>query len=149
MAAKRHIEVLANFSSFGMGGVSHPSQCYAVELLDPERMLHVRAAVPAFYAMQRERYGRAFEDLGLELFSGDGGFYHWCRLPHGWTAQQLNERLFTRGAAILKGTDCDMERLGDDSPLSSFFRFSFGPLAPESFEADIALLGEALGEMRS
>ena len=149
VAAKRHIEVLSNFSSFGMGGVSHPSQCYAVELLDPERMLHVREAVPAFYAMQRERYGRAFEDLGLELFSGDGGFYHWCRLPNGWTAQRLNERLFTRGAAILKGTDCDMERLGDDSPLSSFFRFSFGPLAPESFEADIALLGETLREMRS
>ena len=42
-----------------------------------------------------------------------------------------------------------MERLGDDSPLSSFFRFSFGPLAPESFEADISLLGETLREMRS
>ena len=42
-----------------------------------------------------------------------------------------------------------MERLGDDSPLASFFRFSFGPLDPESFEADIALLGEALREMGS
>ena len=149
VAAKRHIDVLGNFSSFGMGGVSHPSQCYAVELLHPIRVPRVRASVPAFYASQRARYGEAFEALGLELFSGDGGFYHWCRLPDGLTARELNERLFTHGAAILKGTDCDMARLGDDSPLASFFRFSFGPLAPESFEEDIALLGEALREMRS
>ncbi|WP_419163647.1 pyridoxal phosphate-dependent aminotransferase [Candidatus Palauibacter sp.] len=149
VSAKRHIDVLGNFSSFGMGGVSHPSQCYAVELLHPIRVPRVRRAVPAFYASQRARYGEAFEELGLELFSGDGGFYHWCRLPDGLTAQQLNEHLFKRGAAILKGTDCDMARLGDASPLASFFRFSFGPLAPESFEADIDLLGDALREMRS
>ena len=149
VSAKRHIEVLGNFSSFGMGGVSHPSQCYAVELLHPIRVPRVRASVPDFYASQRARYGEAFEAMGLELFSGDGGFYHWCRLPGGRTAHDLNERLFTRGAAILKGTDCDMARLGDASPLAGFFRFSFGPLAPESFESDVALLGETLREMRS
>ena len=149
VTAKRHVEVLGNFSSFGMGGVSHPSQCYAVELLQPARVPRVRANVPAFDANQRARYGEAFEAFGLELFSGDGGFYHWCRLPDGLTAQRFNERLFTRGAAILKGTDCDMARRGDASPLTDFFRFSFGPLAPESFEADIALLGATLREMRS
>ena len=36
IASKRNIETLSNFSSFGMGGVSHPSQLYAVELLAPE-----------------------------------------------------------------------------------------------------------------
>ena len=147
ISAKRHIEVLGNFSSFGMGGVSHASQRYAVELLNPDRMPLVREAVPAFFAGQRDRYGRAFEELGLELFSGSGGFYHWCRLPGRGTAQQLNEILFRRGAAILKGTDCDMARLGETSPLRSFFRFSFGPLAPESFQSDIAILGEALREL--
>ena len=149
VSAKRHIEVLGNFSSFGMGGVSHPSQCYAVELLHPDRTPSVRKAVPAFYGEQRDRYGQAFAGLGLELFSGDGGFYHWCRLPGGLTAQQLNERLFERGAAILKGTDCDMARRGAESPLASFFRFSFGPLAPESFESDISILESVLTEMRS
>jgi len=49
------------------------------------------------------------------------------------------------GAAILEGTDCDMARLGDASPLRDFFRFSFGPLAPESFEGDVALMERALG----
>lgn len=144
VAARRHIEVLGNFSSFGMGGVSHPSQCYARELFREERIALARKAVPAFYGAQRERYGEAFERLGLELFTGNGGFYHWCRLPDGMTASELNDRLFEKGAAVLKGTDCDMARSGDDSSLRSFFRFSFGPLPPESFESDIDTLRSAL-----
>ncbi|HZN62254.1 MAG TPA: pyridoxal phosphate-dependent aminotransferase [Planctomycetota bacterium] len=143
VAARRNIEILGNFSSFGMGGVSHPSQCFALELLGEERIALARRAVPAFYRGQRERYGEAFRRLGLELFTGDGGFYHWCRLPGGMTAGELNRRLFKEGAAILKGTDCDMLRRGDASPLAPFFRFSFGPLAPESFESDIAILRRA------
>jgi len=144
VAAKRHIEVLGNFSSFGMGGVSHPSQRFALELLGKERIALARQAVPVFYRAQRERYGEAFERLGLTLFSGDGGFYHWCRLPDGLAAAELNRRLFREGAAILEGTDCDMARLGEASQLKSFFRFSFGPLEPESFEADIEILRRTL-----
>jgi aminotransferase len=144
VASKANIEVLGNFSSFGMGGVSHPSQRYALELLAPERVALARTAVPAFYRGQRDRYASAFEALGLRLFTGDGGFYHWCRLPAGLTAAQLNDRLFTDGAAILKGTDCDMARRRDASPLRDFIRFSFGPLAPESFDSDIAILARAL-----
>jgi aspartate/methionine/tyrosine aminotransferase len=144
VAAKRHIEILGNFSSFGMGGVSHPSQSYALELLRPDRVALARRAVPAFYREQRARYGEVFASLGLELFTGDGGFYHWCRLPAGLTADVLNQRLFKRGAAILKGSDCDMTRRGAESPLRGFFRFSFGPLKPESFASDIEILKEAL-----
>lgn len=144
VASKKHIEILGNFSSFGMGGVSHPSQSYALELLNPERVALSRQAVPAFYSEQRARYGEAFRSLGLELFTGDGGFYHWCKLPGGLTAAELNERLFKQGAAILKGTDCDMARRGEASPLNNFFRFSFGPLKPESFDADITILRNAL-----
>lgn len=144
VASKRHIEILGNFSSFGMGGVSHLSQSYALELLEPSRIALARKAVPAFYRDQRTRYGEAFRKLGLELFTGEGGFYHWCRLPRGLSAETLNARLFGKGAAVLKGTDCDMARRGADSPLREFFRFSFGPLHPESFDADIAILKEAL-----
>lgn len=144
VASKRHVETLGNFSSFGMGGVSHPSQRYALELLQPARVAQARTAVSAFYGRQRSRYGEAFDKLGLELFTGNGGFYHWCKLPGARTAQELNQRLFEDGAAILKGTDCDMRRLGDDSPLRSFFRFSFGPLAPESFDRDLEILTRAL-----
>ena len=144
VAAKQHIEILGNFSSFGMGGVSHPSQCYAVALFEEERMALARTAVPDFYGSQRARYRVAFESLGLDLFSGEGGFYHWCRLPGGVSAEDLNSRLFQEGAAVLKGVDCDMLRRGDDSPLRSFFRFSFGPLAPESFESDINILERAI-----
>lgn len=144
VASKTNIEILGNFSSFGMGGVSHPSQRCALALLEPSRVSLSRAAVPAYYDDQRARYGAAFASLGLELFTGDGGFYHWCKLPPGLTAAELNRRLFDQGAAILKGTDCDMHRRGDHSPLARFFRFSFGPLSPGSFDDDMAILGRAL-----
>jgi DNA-binding transcriptional MocR family regulator len=110
----------------------------------PGRIEQVRQAIPRFYQQQRQRYGEAFEKLGLRMFTGKGGFYHWCQLPDGQTATELNERLFENGAAILKGTDCDMRRLGDESSLNNFFRFSFGPLAPESFEEDIEIMARAL-----
>ena len=67
IASKKNIETLANYSSFGMGGVSHPSQLYAVELLKPERVALAREAVERHYGMQRARYGEAFEKMGLEV----------------------------------------------------------------------------------
>ncbi len=36
------------------------------------------------------------------------------------------------------------ERRGPESPLRDFFRFSFGPLKPESFDSDIAILKRTL-----
>lgn len=144
VSSRRHVEILGNFSSFGMGGVSHPSQCFALALLEEERVALARRAVPSFYRGQRDRYGEAFGRIGLELHSGDGGFYHWCRLPDPLTAAELNERLFKEGAAVIEGPDCDMARLGESSPLRGFFRFSFGPLDPASFEADIEILRRAL-----
>src|SRR5690606_10364350 len=94
VAARRHIEVLRNYSSFGMGGVSRASQLYVTELLDLERVRHARAAVSRFYGSQRRRYADGLRELGFELFTGDGGFYHWARLPHGMTGDAFNERLF-------------------------------------------------------
>ena len=44
-------------------------------------------------------------------------------LPMPSSVEELNERLFKKGAAILKGTDCDMHRMGDASHLKHFFRF--------------------------
>ena len=145
ISSRENVEVLSNFSSFGMGGVSHPSQCYAMELFGKDRIALARKAVPAFYGSQRDRYGEAFTKLGLELFSGDGSFYHWCKLPDGISAAELNQRLFPEGAAVLEGTDCDMARRGADSPLAGFFRFSFGPLDPDDFESDVDIMRRALG----
>ena len=154
IASRKNVETLANFSSFGMGGVSHPSQLYAVELLEPARVARAREAVERHYGMQRERYGAAFRDMGLGVFTGDGGFYHWLKLPEGLDASELNRRLFRRGAAILEGPDCDMARPHAKdpdyvSPYRSWFRFSFGPLPPQSFESDVALFAEVLDEYRA
>ena len=154
VASKQNIETMSNFSSFGMGGVSHPSQLYAAELLEPSRVAQARDAVASHYGMQRERYGKAFAEMGLKVHTGDGGFYHWLELPDGLNADELNRRLFRHGAAILKGFDCDMARPHDkdpgyDCPYDSFFRFSFGPLLPETFESDVAILKQVLDEYRA
>ncbi len=144
VAAKDHIELFRNYSSFGMGGVSRASQLYVTELLELERVAHARSAIASFYTSQRERYGEALERLGLELFSGNGGFYHWCKLPDGLTGDAFNERLFKHKAGILPGRLCDMARRGDEGPLGPMMRFSFGPLGPGSFESDIAILEQCL-----
>ena len=154
IASKKNVETLSNFSSFGMGGVSHPSQLYAVELLKPSRVAQARDAVERHYGMQRARYGEAFASMGLKVHTGDGGFYHWLELPEGLNADELNRRLFKHGAAILKGFDCDMARPhakdpGYVSPYASFFRFSFGPLLPETFASDIAIMKQVLDEYRA
>ena len=103
--------------------------------------------------MQRERYGAAFAEMGLTVHTGDGGFYHWLELPAGLRADELNRRLFKHGAAILKGFDCDMARPHSKDPsyvcpYESFFRFSFGPLLPETFESDIAIMKQVLDEYK-
>jgi len=156
VASKTNITKMANYSSFGMGGVSHPSQHYAVELLQPERVKIARKAVMDHYSFQRKRYGEAFRKMGLKVYTGTGGFYHWLELPEGLNADEFNRRLFKVGAAILKGKDCDMARphskellASYNTPYERFFRFSFGPLPPESFEADIKLFGTVLKQYMS
>ena len=153
VASKKNIETLSNYSSFGMGGVSHPSQHYAVKLLEPNRVKQARKAVAEHYSWQRDRYGKAFEEMGLGIYTGKGGFYHWLELPEGMTNNELNKRLFKRGAAILPATDCDMGRPHAKdadyvSPYDRFFRFSFGPLLPETFENDIQLFREVYDEYK-
>ncbi|MBT6032082.1 MAG: pyridoxal phosphate-dependent aminotransferase [Kordiimonadaceae bacterium] len=149
IASKKNIETLSNFSSFGMGGVSHPSQMYAVELLKPDRVPLQRKAIEEHYEWQRKRYKQAFEKMDLKVFTGEGGFYHWLQLPEGLNAEEFNTRLYKRGAAVLTGRDCDMGRPHSKdptyvSPYMDMFRFSFGPLLPETFESDIELMSEVL-----
>ena len=147
IASKTNIEIMSNYSSFGMGGVSHPSQHYAVKLLESARVKKARKAIEEHYSWQQERYGNAFKEMGLGVYTGNGGFYHWLELPEGMTSDELNKRLFKRGAAILCAFDCDMARPHSKdpnykTPYERFFRFSFGPLLPESFESDIELFHE-------
>jgi DNA-binding transcriptional MocR family regulator len=145
IAARRHIELFRNYSSFGMGGVSRASQLYVTALLEQERVRRARTAVSTFYSGQRARYGEGLAGLGFDLFTGDGGFYHWGRLPGGLTAEQFNQRLFRHDAGILPGPLCDMaRRKGDAGPLDRFVRFSFGPLPPGSFESDMAILAQCV-----
>jgi aspartate/methionine/tyrosine aminotransferase len=144
IACKKHIELFRNFSSIAMGGVSRPSQIYVTNLLKIDRVTKAREAVVRFYNEQRKRYQKGLEAAGIELYTGSGGFYHWGRLPKGLTAEVFNERLFKYKAAILPGTLCDMNRLGEKGVHSKFIRFSFGPLSPESYNHDIEVIRSCL-----
>ena len=145
VAAERHIEIFRNYSSFGMGGISRPSQLYVAELLEPTRARHAREAVNNFFTGQRRRYAAGLQELGFELFTGTGGFYHWGRLPGELSADAFNERLFKHNAGILPGVLCDMQRRqGADGPLHRFIRFSFGPLGPDSYDNDMEILAQCV-----
>lgn len=144
VASKQHIEVFRNYSSFGMGGVSRASQLYVTQLLQRDRVAQARKAIAAFYGSQRQRYAEGLQRLGFELFTGDGGFYHWVRLPGGLTGDAFNERLMQHEAAILPGRLCDMARRGDQGPLGQMARFSFGPLTADSYERDLEILQRCL-----
>jgi aspartate/methionine/tyrosine aminotransferase len=145
VASKKNVELFRNFSSIGMGGISRLSQIFVTKLLEIDRVAKARAAVVRFYNGQRDRYRAALAELGVELFTGSGGFYHWGKLPGGLTADELNLRLFEHRAAILPGKLCDMQRRGPEGPHGTFMRFSFGPLPAESFASDVAILKASLG----
>ncbi len=144
VASREHIEIFRNFSSIAMGGVSRPSQIYVTKLLELGRVEHARNAVVSFYNEQRDKYREALTECGIELSTGDGGFYHWGKLPGDLTADQFNERLFQHHAAILPGRLCDMYRRGDDGPHSQLIRFSFGPLLAETFDENIQIIQSCL-----
>jgi aminotransferase len=144
IASRANIEIFRNYSSLGMGGVSRASQLFVSKLLDLQRVSQSRIAVSKFFEAQRNKYRQAFTDLGMELHTGDGGFYHWGKLPGSLSAREFNERLFKRNAAILPGTLCDMQRRGDDGPYKQMFRFSFGAVKPEDFDESIGIIRECL-----
>jgi len=130
-------------------GFHPPNSAY----FEPQRALQQRKAIETHYNFQRKRYGEAFKKLGFTVYTGDGGFYHWMELPEGLTADEFNKRLFKRGAAILKGFDCDMARPHAKdpdykSPYERMFRFSFGPLLPETFESDIEIMREVFEQYK-
>jgi aminotransferase len=140
IASKANIEIFRNYSSIAMGGVARPSQICVSGMLALERAKHARETIGRYYGAQRKRYEGALKDLGFELFTGEGGFYHWGKLPGNLTADRFNERLFQHEAAILPGTLCDMHRRGSTSPHSTYMRFSFGPLQADSFDEDVCIL---------
>jgi len=145
VSSRSNIEILRNYSSIGMGGVSRPSQLYVSNLLQIERVTQARDAVVRFYNDQRNYYRQALADLGIELVHNTGGFYHWGKLPGEMNADEFNAKLFQHDAAILPGRLCDMHRQGEDGPSNRYIRFSFGPLPMESREEDLAILKKCLG----
>jgi len=70
------------------GRIRNP-ELLLTQLFDPARIELVRKAAPNYYGEQRNRYGEAFEKMGLKLYSGEGGFYHFrkrCCITRSRTA---------------------------------------------------------------
>ena len=109
-----------------------------------DRVRLARDAISRFCASQRCRYADGLSSLGFELYTGDGGFYHWGRLPSGLTSDEFNARLFRHDAGILPGYLCDRSRRGNRCPLGTLIRFSFGPLAPDTYASDMEILEAVL-----
>ena len=144
IASKENIEIFRNFSSLAMGGVSRSSQIYVAKLLELQRVAQSRDAISTYFGEQRERYKDAFEAMGMELYSGDGGFYHWGKLPGDLDAKTFNERLYQKNAAILPGKLCDMHRRGDEGTHGRLFRFSFGATPHTEFDQSIEIIKSCL-----
>lgn len=144
VASKSNINICRNYSSIAMGGVSKISQIFVTSLLQMDRVRQAKQALQEHYDRQRLRYGKALTRLGCTLYSGNGGFYHWFKLPGDLTADEFNNRLFLHDAAILPGSLCDSLRRGDASPFKQFVRFSFGPLQLDSYEKDIEILQKCM-----
>ena len=155
IASKKNVETLSNFSSFGMGGVSHPSQLYAVELARSPSASRRRARPwTATTACSARATARPSREMGLGVHTGDGGFYHWMRLPDGMNAASSTAACSSTARRSSKGVDCDMARPHNKepdyvSPYEDWFRFSFGPLLPDSFESDIAIMQQVMDEYRA
>ncbi|KLN59578.1 hypothetical protein WH96_17065 [Kiloniella spongiae] len=146
IASEKNIEIFRNYSSLALGGVSRASQIYVSKMLGLDRVDQSRKAVGNYFNAQRKRYQTALEEMGVTLYTGPGGFYHWGRLPNGLKASELNTRLFKHNAAILPGTLCDMARRGDDGPMGELFRFSFGALLEEEFDETVKILKDCITE---
>ena len=67
-----------------------------------ETLFRFADASGKFYSQQRARYADGLQDLGFELFTGTGGFYHWatCKFcenasaEFGYALAQPTNRVF-------------------------------------------------------
>jgi 2-aminoadipate transaminase len=72
----------------------------------------------------------------------EGGFFLWCKLPYGMSAEALRLRAETHGATFLSGTRCFADGQGDD-----FIRLAFSYQPAERIIEGIARIGAAMREV--
>ena len=141
VAARKNISGSRNFSSFGMGGVSHPSQVYALELLKGRAG---DASLGRRCPPSTGISGRVTAGLGSAVrLHGRGRLL--SLVPAAWRPGRRGtgtRRLFKagRGHPQRHGLRHDEK---SRFLLRDFFRFSFGPQAG-LFDSDIEILKSAL-----
>ncbi|HEX5691661.1 MAG TPA: PLP-dependent aminotransferase family protein [Roseiflexaceae bacterium] len=72
----------------------------------------------------------------------EGGFFLWCKLPPGMSAEALKVRAEAHGASFLPGTRCFANGQGDD-----YIRLAFSYQPAELIVEGIARIGAAMREL--
>ncbi|NNJ08728.1 PLP-dependent aminotransferase family protein [Chloroflexales bacterium ZM16-3] len=72
----------------------------------------------------------------------DGGFFVWCKLPHGMGATALVDRAAREGVSFLPGVNCYANGQGDDA-----IRLAFSFLSADQIQEGVARIGKAMRSM--
>lgn len=136
-------EIIARLAAFKVEGSSGPflTRVIARYCADGRLEAHIEKLI-TLYRRKRDvmlaAIAREFPADVTALRPG-GGFFVWCRLPPGMSAQALLPLAEARGATFLPGTRCFAGGQGDDA-----IRLAFSFLPAERIEEGIARIGAAM-----
>lgn len=140
--AYAHPNIIARLAAFKTEGANGPFLTRMVARFCAKGRLDVHIeALNGLYRRKRDvmlaAIARDLPEVTAER--PNGGFFVWCRLPHGVSANALLEQAEAAGASFLPGGRCFANGEGDDTIRLAF---SFQPV--EQIEVAIARIGKAL-----
>ena len=136
-------EIVERLAMFRVEGSSGPYLTRVIARYCAEGRLE--AHIQELIALYRHKRDVMLDAIGREFpaevvtLRPEGGFFIWCRLPHGMSAGALMARAEQRGATFLPGTRCFADGQGDDAIRLAF---SFQPAG--QIEEGIARIGAAM-----
>ena len=136
-------EIIARLAKFKVEGSSGPflTRVIARYCGDGRLEAHIQELI-ALYRHKRDvmldAIAREFP-AGVTALRPEGGFFIWCKLPHGMSARALLPLAEARGATFLPGTRCFANGQGDDT-----IRLAFSFQPAEQIEEGIARIGAAM-----
>jgi 2-aminoadipate transaminase len=136
-------EIIERLAKFKVEGSSGPflTRVIAHYCADGRLEAHIQELI-ALYRHKRDvmldAIAREFP-AGVTALRPEGGFFIWCKLPHGMSARALLPLAEARGATFLPGTRCFANGQGDDT-----IRLAFSFQPAEQIEEGIARIGAAM-----
>jgi 2-aminoadipate transaminase len=136
-------EIIARLAKFKVEGSSGPflTRIIARYCADGRLEAHIQELI----ALYRHKRDVMLDAIAYEFTNGvtalrpEGGFFVWCKLPHGMSATKLLPQAEARGATFLPGTRCFANGQGDDA-----IRLAFSFQPAEQIVEGIARIGAAM-----